>query len=266
MRTKPLWASILAALTLALTACGGGSGSSPLAPRQDGTVSLLVSDDSSEDWATIGVKIQSIALIPQGGGSDVTVYTAPSTPPVVNLEQLDQLGEIIGNVTVPAGTYTGAVVTVAASPGDVMLIAAADPEAGFAGTPGATVSSAYIQIQGTKGLGASRHVPITVNFESNLVVTANQNNPLDLEFDLSHPAFIVGHTPVSGPTKWAVNFRGPVRHRRVADITRLVLRHSYGTVESISSDDSSITITRDFPTIPVVNPETAVATDRTLTI
>jgi hypothetical protein len=29
--------------------------------------------------------------VPQGGGSDVTVYTAPATAPTVNLEQLDQI-------------------------------------------------------------------------------------------------------------------------------------------------------------------------------
>jgi hypothetical protein len=269
MRTKLLSAAVSGALASLLAACsGGGSGGSSSITQapQNGTVSLLVSDDSSEDWATIGVKVLSIALIPQGGGSNVTVYTAPATPPMINLEQLDQLSEIIGNVTVPEGTYTGAVITIAGNPGDVTLIAAADPEAGFAGTAGAAVAMADIQIQGAKGTAGSLTVPITVNFESNLVVTASQNNQLDLEFDLAHPAFIVGHTTLGGTTEWAVNFRGPLRHHRIADITRLVLRHTYGTVDSIASDNTSITITKDVPTIPVVNPETAVATDRQLTI
>ncbi|HUO66863.1 MAG TPA: DUF4382 domain-containing protein [Gammaproteobacteria bacterium] len=271
MRTKTLWSAICAALVSTLAACSGGGGggsdsSTIVSTPQNGTVSLLLSDDSSEDWATIGVKVLSIALIPQGGGSNVTVYTAPSTPPVINLEQLDQLGEIIGNATVPVGTYTGAVITIAGNPGDVVLIAAADPEAGFDGTAGASVPSADIHIQGTSGAAGSLSAPITVNFESNLVVTANQSNQLDLEFDLSHPAFIVAHTPVGGGTKWAVNFRGPLRHHRIADITSLVLRHTYGTVDSIASDNTSITITKDMPTIPVVNPETPVVTDSTLTI
>jgi len=68
------------------------SGSTNPTP-QSGTMPWFLSDASSEDWATIGVKILSIALTPQGGGSDVTVYTAPAQPPAVNLEQLDQLGE-----------------------------------------------------------------------------------------------------------------------------------------------------------------------------
>ena len=79
-----------------LAACGGGGsggsagstmpqGSAP----QNANVAVLVSDASSEDWATIGVKILSIALIPQGGGSNVTVYTAPTPTPVTNLVMLD---------------------------------------------------------------------------------------------------------------------------------------------------------------------------------
>jgi hypothetical protein len=271
MRIKLIPAGLGAALLALLAACGGGgsgslsSGTPPAA--QSGTVSMLISDASSEDWATIGVKVLSIALIPQGGGSNVVIYTAPATPPTINLEQLDQLGELIGNATVPVGTYTGAVVTVAGNPGDVALIAAADPEVGFAGTAGAAIAAADIRIQHTQGAAGSLTVPVNVSFDSNLVVTANQSNQLDLEFDLSHPAFIVAHTPVgTGTTVWAVNLNGPVRHHRIADLTRLVLRHSYGTVSAISSDNTSITIAKLMPTIPVVSPETAMATNQSLTL
>jgi hypothetical protein len=69
----------------------------------------------------------SIALVPQGGGSAVTVWTAPTPAPYVNLEQLDQLGEILGNVSVPVGTYTGAVITIGANPGDLLLTVALHP-------------------------------------------------------------------------------------------------------------------------------------------
>jgi hypothetical protein len=102
-------------------------------------------------------------------------------------------------------------------------------------------------------------VSINVSFDSPLVVTANQNNALDLEFDLSHPAFIVGHVPPSsgGMALWAVNFEGPVRHHPLHDLTRLVLRHSYGNVTAIASDNSSITIDKVFAARPVTSPETA---------
>jgi Domain of unknown function (DUF4382)/Domain of unknown function (DUF5666) len=264
----------LLALSLAgavTAACSGGSGGSAMDPPtsqpQSAPMSMLISDASSEDWATIGVKILSIALVPQGGGSNVTVYTAPSPAPVVNLAQLDQIAEILGNVSVPVGTYTAAILTVSANTGDVLLTVAADPETGFAGTPGTSIPASQIQIQHAQGTAPNLTTPIKVNFVSPLVVTANQNNALELEFDLAHPAFIVGHVPPgAGSTLWGVNFEGPVRHHVLRDLSRLVLRHTYGDVTGIASDNSSITITKVFPTEPAVNPETDVATNQSLQI
>ena len=277
MHPKLMTYAACGALLLSLCACGGGGDSQDLSSSASGgggstlstgSVPLLVSDDSAEDWATIGVKVLSIALIPQGGGNAVTVYTAPSQAPLINLEELDQLAEILGNVSVPTGTYTGALITVGGNQGDVLLTVAADPESGFAGTAGATIPATQIQIQGGQGAAPNRTVPITVSFDTALVVGTGQNNALDLEFDLSHPAFIVGHTPAAaaGATVWSVNFKGPVRHRPIHDITRLVLRHAYGTVSAVASDNSSITITKDFPVMPASHPETAVSTSQSLQI
>ena len=260
-------------LASAMTAACGGGGSSggsmnpPTSAPQSANVSMLISDASTEDWATIGVKVLSIALVPQGGGSNVTVYTAPSPAPTVNLAELDQIAEILGNVSVPVGTYSSAVLTISANPGDVLLTTAADPEAGFAAAASTTIPAADVQIQHTTGATGSLTVPVTVNFVSPLVVSANQNNALDLEFDLGHPAFLVGHVPPgAGTTLWAVNFDGPVRHHPLHDLRWLVLRHMYGDVTAIASDNSSITITKEFPTEPVVTPETAVAGAQSLQI
>ncbi len=265
---------ISAALATALlAACGGGGGVAgggalQSSAPQTGSVALLLSDASTEDWATIGVKVLSIALVPQAGGANVFVYTAPSPAPTVNLAQLDQLGEILGNAGVPAGTYTSALLTIGGNPGDVLLTAAADPEAGFAAAPGSTIPASQIQIQHTQGSGSNLTVPVTVRFGSPLVVSATQNNSLDLEFDLGHPAFIVGHVPpaAGGSTIWAVNFDGPVRHHPLHDLARLVLRHTYGSVTAIAADNGSITVTKEFPTEPAVNPETAVSTTQSLQI
>src|SRR5207302_1466669 len=204
-----LYSALLIGLTAALGACGGGGSGSTLTPTpMSGTMPLTISDASSDDWATIGVKLLSIAFVPQGGGSAVTVWTAPTPAPYVNLEQLDQLGEILGNVSVPVGTYTGAVLTIGANPGDLLLTVAADPESGFPLAPGTSI-----------------------------------------------PA---------GDTLWAVNFNAPVRHHPLRDLTRLVLRHTYGTVTQVASDGKSLTITKDFPVLPVTNPETAVASSLSL--
>lgn len=266
------WATLryaaCSALLVALAGCGSSSdGGGTMPTQQMGTLPLMVSDASTDDWATVGVNVLSIALIPQGGGSNVTVYSASSGTSYVNLEQLDQLGEILGNVSVPVGTYTGAVITVGANPGDVQLVTSEDPEAGFAAAASTTIPSADIQIQGASGSTGSMTVPIMVNFASALSVTTSSSNALDLEFDLSHPAFIVAHQPPgAGTVLWAVNFNGPVRHHPIADITRLVLRHLYASLTSISSDGSTLNVTRVYPTRPIVNPETAVSGTQTLAV
>jgi Domain of unknown function (DUF4382) len=274
MRNKPLRLTLTLAasgMLLLLLACGSSSStqsnnnnnSSP----QNGRLSVVISDDPTEDWATIGVKISSISLTPQGGGTPVVVFTAPSPAPILNLVQLDQLGDLLANAQAPAGTYTGATLTLSANPGDVSLVVSADPEPGFAGTPGATIPSSQIQIQGTQGSAGSLTVPLRVNFSSPLTITANQSNAMDLEFDLAHPAFIVAHVPLGGGTTiWSVNFNPAFRHHPIDDITRLVLRHLYGTVTAVASDNSSFTITRDFPVEPPTSPETAISSSQSLQI
>ena len=257
-----------------LAACGGGSGgSAPTGtsdppPAQNGNVALMLSDAPAQDWAMVGVKVESIALVPQGGGSDVTVYSASAaTAPYVNLVELDQLSEILGNVSVPAGTYTGAVITVGGNPGDVLLTTSSDPETGFAGAASTPISSQDIQIQRTSGSAGSLTVPISVTFDSPLTVTASSSNALDLEFDLSNPAFIIAHQPPgAGTILWAVNFRGPVRHHPIHDIARLTLRQLYGDVTAVASDGSSLTVNRVFRAWPIATPETAVQTQQSLTI
>jgi len=270
MLRRAVSCALVTGLSASLAACGGGGGgsygSNTPPPPVMATMALTMSDASADDWACVGVRVLSIALVPAGGGSPVTVWNAPTPAPYVNLEQLDQLGEILGNVQVPVGTYSGAVLTVAANPGDVLLTVAADPQGGFPLPGGTSVPAGQIQIQGAQGSAGSLTVSVNVTFDSPLAVSAGTSNALDLEFDLAHPAFIVGHTPpaAAGATLWAVNFKGPVRRLAVPDITRLVLRHTYGTVTGVSS--GSLSITKDFPVYPATNPETALAGEQTLGI
>ena len=267
--SKKLLGAATVALALFSYGCSSGSTSSPSpTPKpqtQTASLTVLVSDGSKEDWATIGVKVLSISLTPRGGGNDVTVYSAPNPAPFVNLLQLDQLSEILGNTTIPVGTYTTATITVSANPSDIILTASADPEAGFAAAPGSTIPTSQIQVIGAKG---SSTVPVKVKLDTPLIVTAGQNNSLDLEFDLSHPVFIVAHVPPAntGTTMWAVNFAPLCRQHHIHDITRLLLRQHYGTVTQVSSDNSTQTIDKDYPVYPPTTPETAIQSSQTLNI
>jgi hypothetical protein len=261
------------ATPLFIIGCGGGASSNvlPVTPNNTsaanaGTVPLSVSDAASEDWATIGAKILAVSLTPAAGGAPVAVYTAPTPVPVTNLVDLDNLAEILAfPSSVPAGAYSGATLTLSANPGDVSLVVANDPEAGFAGTPGAAIPAAQIQIQGASGSAGNRTVTVPVRFASTLTVNAGQSAPLDLEFDLAHPAFIVDHVTALG-TFWAVNFRAALRHHPVYDVARLVLRHHYGTVQSVAAGGASLTLDKACPVYPATTPETAISTTLPFTV
>lgn len=259
-KTTFVFVFLAASILLTLVACGGR----PTNITPAGTMAIIISDDSRADWANIGIKILSITLTPKGGGSPVTVYTAPTPVPTFNLIQLNNIGELLAHANVPSGTYTSATLSVGGNPGDVTLTASADPQPGFAGTAGATVPSSQIDIVGTDGKPGNLTVDVDIKFSKELVVTAGQNNVLNLEFDLSNPALLVADG--SAPVTWAVNLAPICRDKEVDDITKLVLQHIYGTVDAVSKDNSSIGITRDFPVEPPTTPETAILSKEGLTI
>jgi Domain of unknown function (DUF4382) len=250
-----LGAAGLSLLALSL-ACSGGSSSTGTntAPPPSGTVAASFSDASSEDWAQIGVRVMGITLTPQGGGTPVTIYTAPSTAtepaPLLNLVQLDQLSELIGTLQVPAGTYTSATLTISANPGDVTLVASSNPSATFPLAAGTVVDPSDIQIKHASGTAGSLTTTVSVTLVSPLVVTAGQTTNLDLEFNLAHPAFLVENT-VGATTTWAVNFNGPVRHNPNYDLASTVLRHAYGSVTGVATDNTSISIVKEHEAYPV---------------
>lgn len=269
LRPTPLaLGSLSLALIAALAACGGGNAQLNPNQKPQGKVDvpLLVSDASNENWATIGVKLLKLSLTKQDGSSVDVPLGSPSLP--INLAQLNQIGELLNKVTLNAGdTFTGVTATLAANPGDISLTVAADPEPGFAETAGTQIPSGRIQIQGATGAAGAQTVTVPVKFDKPLVVPSTPGAAINVEFDLDHPAFLTGHVPVgSGQTTWAVNFNGPVKHKKVTDLTRLVMRHHYGKVVSLSSDNSSLTYSKQLPTTPVVTPETATDTGVNVTV
>lgn len=260
-----LRAAIMAALVSSLAACGGGGAGSSIPPISTSVKApLLIRDAADEDWAQVGVKVLSITLTQQGGGT-VSVY-APATPAMINLAQLDQVSDLVAG-SIPAGTYTGATITLAANPGDVTLTVGQDPENGFSAAPGTQIPSDQIVINGATGASGAQTVAINVMFEHAVMVSASQVTPVEFDFDLSHPAFVISHAEAGGLTIYTISFNGgPVKRHDVRRVTDLVLRHLYGTVASIASDNLSFLVNREVPTLPIVNPETAVTTGDTTTI
>ncbi len=254
------------ALIANLAACGGGS-TAALTPAPAAAIahaSLLLRDAASENWATVGVKVLSVTLSLQGGGT-TTVYSPP-TPALVNLAQLDQVADLL-NGSIPPGTYTGATITLAANPGDVTLTVGNDPDSDFLGQAGSSIASSQIQINGATGASGALQVPINLNFATPLTVSTTQATPVEIDFNLGHPAFVISTAVTGGNTIYTVSFDGgTVSTHTDAKITDIVLHHSYGSVASVSADYTSLTLNRETPTLPIVSPETFVATGDTTTL
>lgn len=267
----PATSASSATSTAAAVGTTGSSTASAPAPAShvQAPVPLMLSSDASRDWAKVAVKVLSVSLTPQNGSAAVTIYTAPSPAPAVDLEQLDHISQLLGNVPVPPGSYSGAVITVAANPGDVALTSSDDPDSGFPAPLSTPIPPQSIKIQQSQGGAGAMTAAIPVTFPTPYVVsaTAEAQDPLELDIPVSNPAFVQAHAPVTDdPTLWAVNFQGSVAAKAISDITSLVLRQMYGTLGTVASDGKSLIITRDYPTEPVADPETAVATQQQLTI
>ncbi len=255
-----------------LSACGGGGGGSSTSQTpvslQAVSVPVMVSDAASEDWSKIQVSVLSLTLTDSTGAT--ANVALPSTPYVVNLAQLDNLSEILNAAQLtPGTTYNKATLTLSANPGDVVLKVSENPEAGFPVSGNTVIAATDIQIQGATGAAGSKTVTVPVTLSPAFTVPAAgaTTSPINLDFDLGHPAFIVAHVPAAGgTTKWAVNFNGPVKPKPIHDISHLVLRHTYGSVTSVSSDNLTLTLTKDLPTLPIVSPETGVATTQSMAI
>ena len=69
MLRRAVSSALVTGLTAGLSACGGGGGSasSNMPPPAQATMAVTMSDASSDDWACVGVRVLSIALVPAGG-------------------------------------------------------------------------------------------------------------------------------------------------------------------------------------------------------
>lgn len=143
-------------LVAALVACGGGSGLS----TNNGTVSVLITDNLTLAYSEVWVNVQSITAT-DANAQTVTLYE-DTTGQTYNLSQLVNIGALVDVQTVAAGTYTSFDIVMA---NDITLVD------GSGVTTNAT-------------LDQTGNPTFTMNVTGSLVVDANQVTTLALDFDL----------------------------------------------------------------------------------
>lgn len=102
---------VLGIVTLALLqfqGCGGGSGGS----AATGTLNLSITDKMSDNFAHVVISIKEIRVVPAGRESaqdndpGLPVVARFSTPRVIDVMQLQFVQQALGEVVLPAGTYS----------------------------------------------------------------------------------------------------------------------------------------------------------------
>jgi hypothetical protein len=102
--------TVLATTTMALLlfqGCSGGGGTAPT-----GTLKLSITDKMSDDFKSVVISIREIRVVPAGkeGASDndpgLPVVVHFDTPKIVDVMLLQFVQQALGDVVLPAGTYS----------------------------------------------------------------------------------------------------------------------------------------------------------------
>ncbi len=158
MQTKPF---ILVPLIAALAACGGAGTDSGNGFSSEGSVSVLVTDNLTQDYAEVWITVRSITA-EDNNGQRVTLFE-DTTGQTYNLSQLANIGALVDTQAVAAGTYTSFDITLG---NDITLV----------DLNGNVTNATFDQ----SGLPT-----FDMNITGSLTVGANQNSTLALDFDLA---------------------------------------------------------------------------------
>ena len=153
---------------------GGASGGT-------GSLKLLMTDDPTEDWTEVTVHFLSASLHRRGSETWEAFWTANASDPAsgkVNLVDLSGVTDILSAGTVKAGSYDRLkLVLNSSTQADSMTLITAD---------GTVIRPEDITVVDPGGSGE-----IKVDLSPDLVVEADKNNILGIDFDLAHPLSIV---------------------------------------------------------------------------
>jgi hypothetical protein len=207
-----------------LTSCNiaGGSGGGT------GSLTLLMTDAPSDDWTEVTVHFLSASLHVRGTHAWKDFWTADTTDPAsgqVNLLDLSGINDILNAGPIEAGTYDRLklVLNTSTQPDSMNLVTA----------DGTVVAPENITVVDPSGTGEIR-----IDLDPNLVVEADSNNLLSIDFDLAHPLSIVN---LDG--KVVLNLK--IRHKRLPlNLNRIQFARILGDItEATANTDGTASFT-----------------------
>jgi hypothetical protein len=215
---SPACAFGVLAAALVLSGCGGGGGGSAAGGggtvgggvSRSATVGIYLTDQVSSQYAQVLVTVYSVALSTDGK-TYTPVYTS-TTGQTVDVASLSNVISLIGNATIPAGTYVSAQVTV----GDSITL---EPRGGGSG------SSLTISQSPTS---TTSNGETTITFPLDVTVSTNAQNQVVIDFNLAGFEIVGGHIVPSVRQGGSYSSYGKRNHTFVVD----------GTVENLVAGQS----------------------------
>ena len=196
---------------------GGPSGAT-------GSLNLLVTDAPTDDWQEVTVVLKSISLHNRNGNSWEDVWTAdPAAPDAgkINLVDLSGVALVLGQATIPVGTYNQLKLVINTDPTTMKLV----------DDLGTQVDPGQITV-----VDPSQRGEIRVDLSPAITVAEGATTNLQVDFDLAHPLSIVN---LDG--KVIINLQ--IRHKLLPrNLHHIQFARSIGDVTAAAADGSSFTI------------------------
>lgn len=155
--------------------CGGGGGTANV------TLTLFDTPPAGALFLNFNIPIASMSLTPSGGGADVALLSTPTT---YEMTRLQSDSSLVGTFQVAAGTYTALNIFVTNSPSSVWYNGSNSTILGCAAGAVCNLSGGApgkISVDLTSAIGGS-----------GLVLTANQNIGLGIDFNLKNAITTTG--------------------------------------------------------------------------
>ncbi len=170
-----------------------------------GSLKLLMTDAPSDDWTEVTVHFLSASLHRQGSETWEDFWTANTSDPAsgkVNLIDLSGVTDILNAGSIKAGSYDRLklVLNTSTLPDSMNLVTA----------DGTVIKPEDISVVDPGGTGE-----IKVDLAPNLVVEADKNNLVGIDFDLAHPLSIVN---LDGKVVISLKVRQKILPRNLASI------------------------------------------------